>query len=522
MDKTQNKKVAISSILIPWPYILTGILFNFISMFLKRQEIKGIGVNLFLLGLLVTVLLFFAYTRRSYYWLYIALLGMGIQSEIFRYIITTCFAVLMGIYALRRNAFFTRDGKRIAWFFFLLTAYLFMLYIFFQGIFSDVWTFPLYTVTFLSYPASMVFMQYMSLSERQLDWMGKSIISFLFVQMATVLLAPLFFMPVKNYLSGLFTIKSLLNSFGIHTFEINWYSVDIHSGVLSSATNTGNIALFLLIFVCMLYLTGKRKIYLVCAVVLFYLFLMTGSRHMFLGFFIAAFTIFFFIQLKQKKISRKLIYAGLLLLISFIILVNFNTINAKLDIFSYRFFYTKYNPKQVLFQRCLDYITENPLVFLSGHGPGTFGSRVSNARAGDILEKIEIKMPSFIPYFSNEAYSNLMNDLYVFHFIDKEKKSGALMNPFASIVGIVMEMGILGSLIFFWILFIIIKNGIWIYKKDISDFWRSFGIMTSFSVILMLINSIFKQYFEHPAVMMPFWIMIGVLLLRKKFLEKRQ
>ena len=65
-----------------------------------------------------------------------------------------------------------------------------------------------------------------------------------------------------------------------------------------------------------------------------------------------------------------------------------------------------------------------------------------------MLFKEQSQLPSFIPAHTGDSYRSVAYDLYTSEIADQARyRSGALTNPFSSLVGIFAEYGLAGSVV---------------------------------------------------------------------------
>jgi hypothetical protein len=76
-----------------------------------------------------------------------------------------------------------------------------------------------------------------------------------------------------------------------------------------------------------------------------------------------------------------------------------------------------------------------------------------------------------------------------------------LTNPFSSLIGIVGEYGVIGTLVmagFFWLL---ARSGYRRWRDASADsWWRAAGATVGFAVPFLVVLGIFDSYFEQPDV----------------------
>jgi len=127
----------------------------------------------------------------------------------------------------------------------------------------------------------------------------------------------------------------------------------------------------------------------------------------------------------------------------------------------------------------------------------------ASIRATDILFKEENRLPSLIPPHSSPAYRSVAYDLYTSAIVGTARfRSGVLTNPFSSVIGIVGEYGIGGTLVVGFMLLALTRAGYRRWKDATLDpVLRAAGATVGFAVPFIVMVSVFDSYFEQPDVM---------------------
>ena len=174
------------------------------------------------------------------------------------------------------------------------------------------------------------------------------------------------------------------------------------------------------------------------------------------------------------------------------------------------------NAKAVLYQRTYkQWYKDDKLSWFFGAGPGRFNGRASNMLAYDVLykEKGQFKLPKKIPPYSSYWVKKYMGDLWTKESAEAIQWSSANLSfPFAGLIAIKGEMGVIGLILF--ILFVI-ANTYALNKKlqtipelniqrwiiVLSIFWTSLPL-------LMIIDNIQ----EKPQIMLPMLLLTTIIL----------
>ena len=162
----------------------------------------------------------------------------------------------------------------------------------------------------------------------------------------------------------------------------------------------------------------------------------------------------------------------------------------------------KVNPKVQLVLRTGRLLARDDANTWIGFGPGAYASRAASIRATDILFKEENRLPSLIPPHSSPAYRSVAYDLYTSAIVGTARfRSGVLTNPFSSVIGIVGEYGIGGTLVVGFMLLALTRAGYRRWKDATLDpVLRAAGATVGFAVPFIVVVSVFDSYFEQPDV----------------------
>ena len=122
-------------------------------------------------------------------------------------------------------------------------------------------------------------------------------------------------------------------------------------------------------------------------------------------------------------------------------------------------------------------------------------------RASDVLYKGSAQA-DFIPAHTGDSYREVAHDLYTSDIaLTTGARSGALTNPFSSVVGIVAEFGLIGTVAMLVLLFAAARLGFRTWGRvELPAAWRAAGAAAGFGVPLLLFLGIFDSYFEQPDV----------------------
>lgn len=180
----------------------------------------------------------------------------------------------------------------------------------------------------------------------------------------------------------------------------------------------------------------------------------------------------------------------------------------------------KVSQKFILYNHVyVDMFYDYPLVWTFGTGFGKLGGKASNSLAYDVLHKEydSKKLPAFIPPYSSQWTKKYMSGLYTKEIVDHIKwVSSMLSMPFAGMITIKAEFGILGLLFWLTIFFYIAYR---IFNKSRSFqhmHLRGFGAILAIYCIALLFLMVFDNWQETPQFMLPLILFITMMLNYKK------
>jgi hypothetical protein len=170
-----------------------------------------------------------------------------------------------------------------------------------------------------------------------------------------------------------------------------------------------------------------------------------------------------------------------------------------------------YSQKYDLYKRVFfDMPSEHPFQSIFGVGLGKFGGKVSNAFAKDVLYKDpENKLLSYLPTHSSQLVKEYYSGLYTEEIYNSIRyRSANLSFPFAGIITVKTELGLIGLFLFLTLIFymgkVFLANALQASDTHIKRWWVGFSIYTFSIPVLML----FDNYHEFSQVMMPAFLFV--------------
>jgi hypothetical protein len=369
------------------------------------------------------------------------------------------------------------------------------------GIETDLWSLPMLLVTFLA-PWLLLFVA------RAAPWTPGDLQTILGVWLALALaqLGPALLKPLALGVPEAYGIPLILLQIGrlpLLRVLVGEFSADLITGTTQSAHHLGVLLLLALTMLVMLALATGRPIATLLLLVTLFGFLMTDSKHVVLAGIVPGAVLLrkavWPALTRRKRGLLKVVALVLLLIVGPPVLVRALDLVVR-DVWKSYVALSTINPKTQLILRTARVLGENDLQTWLGHGPGSFATRAATIRATDVLFKEEDRLPGFIPPHTGRTYRSVAFDLYTFDIADQARyRSGALTNPFSSLVGIIGEFGLAGSVLVFGFVLALAREGYRLWRTaNAGAGFRAAGATLGFAMPLFVVLGIFDSYFEQP------------------------
>jgi hypothetical protein len=169
--------------------------------------------------------------------------------------------------------------------------------------------------------------------------------------------------------------------------------------------------------------------------------------------------------------------------------------------------------KVKFFKRVFVDMQSDNITWLFGVGPGKLGSRASNTLSYDILYKDGQKIPSFIGPHSSPWAKRIMSDLWT-EGISRRMKgiSSTLANPFTGIASIKGELGLVGLILFLFVMIVQSLNVLRSTQKFEKYQLQTWGIVLSICWLSIPLLMIIDNYMEKPQIMIPLFLLSCLLV----------
>lgn len=369
------------------------------------------------------------------------------------------------------------------------------------GLQTDAWSLPVFALTFLC-PWLLLFVA------RAAPWTRGDLLVILGVWLALAVcqIAPAFIKPLAIGAPGAYSVPLLLLDIvrvPLLRTLLGDLNPDVTTGTTQSAHHLGvAMVLAAVLLVSLALATGKRAVTLLVLACV-YVFLMTDSKHVIISALMPGAVYFAIVVWPELTPARRRIVrlAGLALLLTAGPYFGLRIGRFIVDgIWKPYMALATINPKAQLILRTASLLGRNNLQTWIGHGPGSYATRAATIRATDVLFKEADRLPSFIPPHTGDAYRSVAYDLYTSEVAGQAQyRSGALTNPFSSLVGVLAEYGLAGSIVVAGFFFALGRAGFRLWRRlDAPAAFRAAGATLGFSVPLLVLLGLFDSYLEQP------------------------
>jgi hypothetical protein len=367
---------------------------------------------------------------------------------------------------------------------------------------TDLWSLPVFALTFLTPWLLLFFARAISWTPSDLGIIAGTWLALALGQIVVALLKPLVTGTPEAYAVPLLLLE--VARLAILEALAAGHAADLTFGSTRSAHHLG-VAMQLLTAFIVAFATARISArWLWLAAVSFFVFLMTDSKHAILAALLPALWYgreVFWPMLERD--ARRLVAGAAVAVGVTVVLVSGPRIADLVVSGLWRPYVSlaALNPKAQLVLRTTERMSKGGLHTWLGHGPGSFASRAATIRASDVLYKGSAQA-DFIPAHTGDSYREVAHDLYTSDIaLTTGARSGALTNPFSSVVGIVAEFGLIGTVAMLVLLFASARLGFRTWGRvELPAAWRAAGAAAGFGVPLLLFLGIFDSYFEQPDV----------------------
>jgi hypothetical protein len=240
---------------------------------------------------------------------------------------------------------------------------------------------------------------------------------------------------------------------------------DWASGTFLDAHKLGFVFLFVLVYLTFTLIELKKLKHAVLTFLLLPFLYLCDAKAVVLSAFFAFFLLclgsIFNVSLARHLINK--LIALYLVIFLFFVLVMVNFSGDKVNEFSDLYLHGELtsSKSQMYIKVWSDMLSEHPLNWIVGVGPGSLASKASNMLSGDVLWKQAGGMASKLPISSSLWTQEYMVGLFTSEVVERiTHVSAVLTYPFSGLISIKAELGIVGLLIYVYVIFSIIKSSI--------------------------------------------------------------
>ena len=367
---------------------------------------------------------------------------------------------------------------------------------------TDLWSLPVFALTFLA-PWLLLFVA------RAAAWSPSDLVAITgtYAALAASQLAPALIKPIVLRMPEAFSVPliplQVTKVALIRNFLAAGDASDMTSGSTPSAHHLGIALLLFAVFLVALNAAGPRRVLTWLLAVVVFVFLMTDSKHVMLsavpaGILFGAIVVWPAIAARWRRVIGVL---GLIVAVTIGPLLAVRAARIVVDgLWRPYIVLAKINPKVQLVLRTTQLLGQGTLNTWIGYGPGSYATRAATIRATDVLFKEAQRLPDFIPPYTSPAYRSVAYDLYTADIVATAQfRSGALTNPFSSLIGIVGEYGLAGSVVVAVFLWMLARAGFRRWRDATADRRaRAAGATLGFAVPFLVCLGVFDSYFEQP------------------------
>ncbi len=369
---------------------------------------------------------------------------------------------------------------------------------------TDLWSLPVFTLTFLA-PWLLLFVA------RAAAWSAGEIgaIVVTAAALAASQLAPALIKPITAGMPEAYSVPliplQVTRVALIRNFLAAGEASDLTSGSTPSAHHLGIALMLFAVFLVALNVGARKRTHAGLLAVVVFVFLMTDSKHVILsavppGLIFGAAVVW---PALARRWRRFLGWGALIVAVTVGPVLAVRAARIVIDgLWRPYIVLAKINPKVQLVLRTGQLLGRGDLDTWIGYGPGSYATRAATIRATDVLFKEAQRLPDFIPSWTSPAYRSVAYDLYTADIVATAQfRSGALTNPFSSVIGIVGEYGIAGSAVVAIFLGLLARAGFRRWRDTEAELRvRAAGATLGFAVPFLVVLGIFDSYFEQPDV----------------------
>ena len=351
---------------------------------------------------------------------------------------------------------------------------------------TDAWSLLALGASLFTVPCAVYSLSYLSWTE---DERAKAIRYGTAVLCAlgfVVAVMPLLAGAFEQYANALYVFDKAAQALQITLpFSIGHYiETDDNGASLRSAHFMAAIMLAVVVGMLILAFLRRDWRYALLSLAAFLVFSMGENAHILAGVGAAA------VSIIAIAVLHKRVHPGLLSASVIILAIATGIVAVQWNYGSGGYFHDA--PKGKAYQLALQYALDHPGRMILGEGSAAFSSHACRKRLpADLTDDRDFPL---LPDFTPPAYGAIMARVHV------PNTSSTINRAPSGALGLVMEWGILGTILILFILATLIKNAIEVLRHSADTERRAGSLTAIFMVLTILTTLVFRPYLEYPDV----------------------
>lgn len=383
------------------------------------------------------------------------------------------------------------------------------------GVETDLWSLPVYALTFWAPWIILMVGRADAWSASEAETARRVWWALLLVQLAPALMKPLVAGPIAAYLVPALPLE--LIGIRLPGREAVVAAADSTFGTMLSAHHLGVLLVIGLTYLATWWLLERRRDLVLLGLPLAFVLLMADAKHVLLTAAVVVMPLLLMLAWAHlSRAARRALVVGLLVLGLGLAAQARRLVLEVGEAGLWRpiIGLIGFNPKVQLVARTYALMADGGLQTWVGFGPGAYASRAASSRATEVLYKEGGRLPAVIPAHTAPSYGSTVYDLYTAEIATTTRfRSGMLTNPFSSLIGIVAEHGVVGTILLVTFFVVLARRGLSGWRdRQLAPAWRAAGATLFVAVPFLFLLSIFDSYFEQPDVTIPI-ALLGLLVL---------
>lgn len=390
-----------------------------------------------------------------------------------------------------------REGVRERGFLFLLVpaAYMLVLWLLRLGDSTDGWSFLALSASLFTVPFAVYSLSYLPWDREKTDRAVKTAGIILAAQLCIVLAYPAFTGQFAQYSQAFYGVQKALQSARMPINVLDWVNPDSNFGTLRSS-HFMSVVMYFLACASFAYavISGRRKYYFVTAFA--GLACLMGENAHFLPGAVAG-TAVLVVLLRVKHSGARRVAVSLMIFAAFSTVLVWWMVYGPAGRFPE-------TAKAKVYIASFEHAAQHPLRAIFGEGPAAFSSHAARKRLGGGLSD-ENRFP-FILQFTNPWYAAVLMSA------EPAYAGTTLGRPISGILGILLEWGLLGTLILLAVSWKLLSVLVRTVLSPTSVSSKAAAITALAGIIAVVPTLVFRPYLEYPDVVgvLGIAVMVGI------------